>query len=142
MYSFDKEKYIFESRQKLWLYSSYYLIVSILISYIFYYYDLRKVSVPDEIVISGILINIFFSYLILNTAEKIKKHAKKFDINLSSIKSIKLYDKIVFYSIIINCIYTISTAVIYKQKNYLRKLNTIVVAILFAVIWFNYHFLY
>jgi hypothetical protein len=82
------------------------------------------------------------SILILINAHYIKVHAEERKINLKDIKSLKIYDQVLFYSLLGNILYTTSKSILSNTFTIKKIYSLIISFILFGSLWINYNFLY
>jgi hypothetical protein len=142
MITHTQEEYIYHVRDRIRLIALYTSILATVFSIIYTYYTVNQKSPPELLFYINSGIYTISSILILINAHYIKIHAKEKNINLKNIKSLKIYDKFLFYTLLGNIIYTTSKSVLSNTFTIKKIYSLIISLILFGSLWINYNFLY
>lgn len=142
MITHTQEEYIYHVRDRIRLIALYTSILATVFSILYTYYTIKKESPPPSLFYINSGIYTISAIFILVNAHYIKKHAEEKKIDLKSVKSLKIYDKVLFYTLLGNIIYTTSKSVLSHTFTIKKIYNFIVSLILFGSLWLNYKFLY
>lgn len=138
----DKEEYIYHTKNKIQLYLLYSALISSAFTFINYYYSFKKKDYPDFLVYLNTFIYLVFVIITLYHADSIKKHSKKLEIDVKSIKSVKLFSKFMLLTLLANTSYIFYRGFITNNVDFKNKINSLLSIILFGTLWFNYSFFY
>ena len=142
MITHTQEEYIYHVRDRIRLIALYTSILATVFSIIYTYYTIKQQSPPDCLFYINSGIYTLSSILILINAHYIKIHAEKKNIKLKNIKSLKIYDKVLFYTLLGNIIYITSKSILSHTFTVKKIYSLLVSLILFGSLWINYNFLY
>lgn len=142
MITHTQEEYIYRIRDRIRLIALYTSILSTVFSIIYTYYTVNKKSPPESLFYINSGIYSISCILILINAHFIKVHAKEKNINLKDIKSLKIYDKVLFYTLLGNIVYISSKSILSNTFTIKKIYNLIISLFLFGSLWINYTFLY
>jgi len=142
MIKMDNKEYIYKVRSRLRLISAYYILFSMIFSLVYSYYFIKGLEIPNSIIYANLAIIIFFTVIIIQRAERIKRYSKEYNIDLSSEKYIKVYDKLLLIILIANLMYSFVSGFLQHNIKYKLRIGSILTLVLFSFLWMNYRFLY
>jgi hypothetical protein len=142
MITHTQEEYIYQVRDRIRLIALYTSILATVFSIIYTYYTIKQKSPPESLFYINSGVYTLSSILILINAHYIKVHAEERKINLKDIKSLKIYDQVLFYSLLGNILYTTSKSILSNTFTIKKIYSLIISFILFGSLWINYNFLY
>lgn len=142
MITHTQEEYIYKVRDRIRLIALYTSIIATIFSIIYTYYTIKNKSPPELLFYINSGIYTISCILILINAHYIKVHAEEKNINLKGIKSLKIYDKVLFYSLLGNIIYITSKSILSNTFTIKKIYGLLISFILFGSLWLNYNFLY
>jgi len=142
MIKMDNKEYIYKVRSRLRLISAYYILFSMIFSLVYSYYFIKGLEIPNSIIYANLAIIIFFTVIIIQISERIKRYSKEYNIDLSSEKYIKVYDKLLLIILIANLMYSFVSGFLQHNIKYKLRIGSILTLVLFSFLWMNYRFLY
>lgn len=142
MITHTQEEYIYKVRDRIRLIALYTSIIATIFSIIYTYYTIKNKSPPELLFYINSGIYTLSCILILINAHYIKVHAEEKNINLKGIKSLKIYDKVLFYSLLGNIVYITSKSILSNTFTIKKIYGLLISFILFGSLWINYNFLY